>query len=441
MKLRDHLYKIEHNAFEKWGECIVFTVGAIGLGYLFRPEDPLMITGHFPWTWFVSVLIALRYGLAPALVSAGLITLSLFAFIQTGLVNHHFPIEYALGGIILTLVCGQFSSVWIGRMRRANLLSAHAGERFEQISRAYFMVRLSHDRLEQNLISKPVTLREAISEIRTLLGENGGKQNSEPVQGFMSILVHYCSLDSAAIYPVATGSGVPKPYATCGKGAPWIADDPLLEAALETGNTTYQTVNRLKDNQASNYLVAAPLTTSSGKQLAVLLVQDMPFLALQRETLQIMGVLLAYFADHVHAARSAAEILSPHPDCPIMFAAELIKLWRLKRDLDIVSSLAMIRIGRCDRMEEIVNALERQQRGLDHVWKRHVPEAAQLVTLMPFAGPAAVEGFLARTGETLKKNFGVVLGKDDVTWRTEALSSSLSPLGLIERLVEEQRRE
>ncbi|HXE96463.1 MAG TPA: PelD GGDEF domain-containing protein, partial [Dongiaceae bacterium] len=86
-------------------------------------------------------------------------------------------------------------------------------------------------------------------------------------------------------------------------------------------------------------------------------------------------------------------------------------------------------------------ALERQQRGLDHVWKRHVPEAAQLVTLMPFAGPAAVEGFLARTGETLKKNFGVVLGKDDVTWRTEALSSSLSPLGLIERLVEEQRRE
>lgn len=438
MNLPDQTDKTTPGALEKWGECLALTACAIGLGYFFRPEDPLLVTGRFPWTWFAPLLVALRYGLAPAMVSGGLITLLTFALIQTGRMQQQFPTEYVLGGIILTLVSGQFSTVWLARLKRANQLSSHASERFEQISRAYFMVRLSHDRLEQNLISKPVTLREAITEIRSLLGECRGELNRETAGRLMSILVHYCSLDSASIYPADHGPGAPEPCASCGKGAAWRDDDPLLMAALESGNTTFQVVNRLKGDQNSNYLVVAPLTTSSGMHVAFLLVQDMPFLALQRETLQIMGVLLAYFADHAYAASSATEILKPHPNCPIMFAAELIKLWRLKRDLDIASSLVMIRIGRCDRMEEMVIALERQQRGLDHVWKRVEAEAVQLVTLMPFAGPASVEGYLVRTGETLKKQFGVELGEGEVTWRTEPLSTTTPPLGLVDRLVEEK---
>ncbi|MBV5350492.1 hypothetical protein JZU71_05070, partial [bacterium] len=70
---------------------------------------------------------------------------------------------------------------------------------------------------------------------------------------------------------------------------------------MESGTTAYQSVNRLGAGQQSDYLVAAPIRTSSGLILGLLLVTDMPFMALHRETLQILGVLLSYAADHVEA--------------------------------------------------------------------------------------------------------------------------------------------
>ncbi len=53
-----------------------------------------------------------------------------------------------------------------------------------------------------------------------------------------------------------------------------------------------------------------------GILLGVLLISEMPFLSLHREALQILGVLLAYTADHSEAAIVADKIIIIYPDCP-----------------------------------------------------------------------------------------------------------------------------
>ena len=407
---------------EKWLEVVAITGALFFLCRFVNPADPFFLNGQFPWPWIAPLLLSLRYGIAAGMTSAALLILPLLAPVWQGEATYRLPIGYILGGLMTVLVSGQFSAVWNKRLRRSNQLSSHAGERFEQLSKAYFMVRLSHDRLEQNLISRPVTLRGAMTELRSLLAREEGSLDERTAANLLSILVHYCSLGSAAIYRCANDRVEDGQIASCGRGAPLDHGDLLLRSAMESGNTVYQAVNRLAPGETSSYLVVAPIRASSGELLGLLLVSDMPFLALERETLQIMAVILAYFADHARAAADSRNILAAYPDCPPMFAAELVKMARLHRDLEITSSMAIINIPSLAGQNEICVAMERLQRGLDHSWRHENGMFVQFVTLMPFSGPAGIEGYKSRMSDFLRNNYGLAFNRDGVDFRSRLLT-------------------
>lgn len=422
-----------------WTESLAIVFGILGLGFVATPQDPFFLKADFPWLWFGPLLVALRYGMAPSMVSLALLVLAWLISAKFGRVTGAFPTLPVVGGVLLTLVSAQFSSIWQQRLRRSNQVSQHARDRFEQLSKAYFMVRQSHDRLEQNLISRPVTLRQAMHDLRVLLVKTGGNLTPESATELLGILAHYCSLESAAIH-VATASGelAGEPLAICGRGCVFVPDDQLLHAALESGNTAYQAANRLRQEERSAYLVAAPIRTSSGSLLGMLLVSEMPFLALQRETLQIMAVLLAYNADHAEAAANAKSLLSIYPDCPTIFAAELVKMVRLRRDLDISSSMVAISIKPSARLEDICTILERQQRGLDHTWRRSVGWGVQFVTMMPFSGPGAIDGYLGRLNGILTKQYKLSVRSAGISSRSAVLTAEDPLLQLSELLNEDE---
>lgn len=414
MSLKLNKYLSERT--ERWLETLVITGIILAGGYFFNRSDPFFIKADFQWVLFAPLLVALRYGIAPGMVSIAIICLLYLSLFRMGFLTGEFPTVFMLGGILMTMVCGQFSTVWSTRLRRSDQLSRHASERFEQLSRAYFMVRLSHDRLEQNLISRPVTLRDAMVDLGAALARHGGELDRETGFSLISILVHYCSLESAAIYLMDNnGRMQEKPVADCGRGAAYQADDLLLRSAIENGSTAYQSISRLAGDENSPYLVAAPLRTSSGVMKGVLLVSEMPFLALHRETLQIVGVLLAYATDYAEAAYEARNLLSVFTDCPARFAAELYKMVRLRRELEVASALVVVNILPTARLQDMCVALERQQRGLDHSWRRNLGWGVQFVTLMPFSGAAAVEGYKARLNEMFGRDFGVKIGEGGIS--------------------------
>ncbi|MSN24816.1 MAG: hypothetical protein GJV46_03000 [Geobacter sp.] len=421
-----------------WLETVVITLLVPAIGALLDSSDPFFMGAQFPWLWFGPLLVALRYGISKALSSVSLLVLLWLVLSWSGLVKEFFPLNFMLGGTLMALVAGQFSSVWSTRLRRSDQLSRHATERFEQLSRAYFVVRLSHDRLEQNLISRPVTLRQAMNEMRTLMAKTGGELSAATTGELMSILVNYCSLTSAALYPVKSGKLLPEPLAKCGQDTPCLPDDLLLRSAMESGHTAYQSADRLREDQHSRYLVAAPMITCSGKLLGVLLVTDMPFMALNRETLQILGVLLAYAADHTEAADSAGQLFKVYPDCPTVFGAELFKMVRLRRDLDIHSSLLVLNIAPTPQLEEICLMLERQLRGLDHGWRRDLGWTVQFAVLMPFSGPAATEGFVLRLETALQRQFSQDLKSAGITSKSLFLTAEEPMMQLADLLAGER---
>jgi hypothetical protein len=403
-----------------WLETVVLILVIPLAGSFLNRNDPFFVQATFPWLWFGPLLVALRYGVAQALSSVALLVVLWFGSSFSGLINAVFPLHFMLGGALFTLIAGQFSTIWATRLRRSDLLSRHASERFEQLSRAYFVVRYSHDQLEQNLIIRPVTLRQAITELRRLLTASGGTVSRELAEEFLVLLAHYCSLSSAAIYVLNDGVPEDEPLAQCGQGAPLRENDLLFRSAVESDHTAYQAANRLDSGDQSCYLVAAPIRTSSGRLLGMLLVTDMPFMALHRETLQILAVLLAYAADHVEAVGIARSLLAVYSDCPLVFGAELVKMTRLKRSLDITSTLVTINLLPGPKRDELCLLLERQHRGLDHSWRRDIGWGVQFVTLMPFSGTA--EGYQARLDVALKKQFQMSLHSPGISFKYTLVS-------------------
>lgn len=82
--------------------------------------------------------------------------------------------------------------------------------------------------------------------------------------------------------------------------------------------------------------------------------------------------------------------------------------------------------------------LERQLRGLDHGWRRNLGWSVQFVILMPFAGPAATEGYQARLGAVLHKQFnleleGTVISSKSIYLNTEEPMLQLAGLLVNER--------
>ena len=53
----------------RWLEVIFIPLLVVGMAWLWRPEDPLLLKAAFPWLWFAPALVALRYGVMSGLVS------------------------------------------------------------------------------------------------------------------------------------------------------------------------------------------------------------------------------------------------------------------------------------------------------------------------------------------------------------------------------------
>ena len=459
------------------GESLMLPVFAIGLGLWINPLDPLWVNASFPWIWFAPVLLALRYGPFPGLAGAAILLVAWVAFSAVGWPggSGEFPKLYFLGGLILVMVSGEFSSLWVARARRAETTQVYLDQRLEYLTHQYYLLRLSHDRLEQDLISRPVSMREALTTLRQITLEKGDKLPG--ADALMRLFAQYCQLEVAGLY-AATRSfgeksrrGVPDfsetPLAMLGQSSPLDLKDPLVVRALEGDSMWHvQKPDENTDNlqngvsakanageagvkqggrsqkkpgsaagagnrSPSRYLIVAPLVTYDGERVGLLTVERLPFFALHGETLQTLELLLGYYTDGLAMRRLAEPVRAARPDCPPEFASELARLARVARDSDIASLIVALEFvapdeqsdasaaaasGEADNAPTVPHAgigdlpeqIQRQKRMLDVNWLIRAPDGRRvvLVTLMPLAGEAAAEGYLARIEQWVRQQRG-----------------------------------
>jgi len=388
-------------------EVPIFVLLIVAAGIWFEPEAWFSARADVPWVWIALIVPALRYGSAAAAGAMVLAAAAWFAFARFHPdVALDFAGRYFLGVSAVALICGEFCDIWVARLRRVTEVNLYLSEKFEHLTRRHYLLKLSHDQLEQELVEKPKTLRESLLELRTLMIQPAGAKSVLPAAaGLMQMLGKACRMEVASLYPCKQEQPVPSAAALLGLPQPLDTTDALLHYALESKALAHVQTEELQETR-SPYLIAAPVLTSAKQMIAVLTVERMPFLALNSETLQLLTVILGYYADLVQTSPEAALITAQLPGCPLDFAAEIMRLDRLYRTVGLESRLvALVCQKGPDQDRLYMEALRRVRQG-DSYWQTENDHGKILVTLMPLAGYANVEGYRIRTEVWLRQLLG-----------------------------------
>ncbi|WP_169511555.1 PelD GGDEF domain-containing protein [Burkholderia glumae] len=408
-------------------ETLVFTLVVIALCRVFAADDPLLIHAGFGWIWLAPVLIALRAGSAAGLVSGFMVLAAWYLLYpavpvpaaaagfagETTLVRP-FPTGFFFGGFLLTLLTGQFGDIWIARLRQNRIANDYLSERLSILTRNQFMLRLSHERLEQDLLSRPATLRDSLARLRAVVFDatpsaaEQGEVALRGAQAFLDAAAQAVQLEVASVHAWRHGAPAAEAAAAIGGAAPLDAGDPLVREALDTRKLVH--VEARGDAAASigsRYLACVPLLDVKGAPVGVMAIERMPFLALTRDNLQFLLVLCNFYADGVRHAEVTREMLAAFPDCPHRFALDYARLVHLRRDSGVLSAVVTLVFDSDERGAALCEHVVRTRRALDSQWEIVGARRRAVLTLMPLSGTSGVDGYLMRIEDSLRAQFGI----------------------------------
>jgi len=387
-------------------ETTLFTGAALGLSAWLSPEDPFGLGSQFPWLWIVPALLALRYGTVDGVLGTCMLLAAWFALPWlTGTARApQFPQPYFLGGLVLVLICGQFADIWNDRYSRLRAANSYLDERLAALTRSHYLLRLSHERIEQELLVRPVTLRDLLADLRGIESAASLIPASALAHcdALLRVLSQSCELEDAAIHRMIDGRLDITPLASTGAPEPLATDDALLALSERSGELAH-----VKSGEATThdgrYLVCAPIVAAGGDRLGLLVVRSMPFFALNLENLRLVTVLLGYYADGLRQHEVAQPVLARYPDCPPDFALELMRLHRLRLSAGVVSTLVAFTFDNSESGASAFEQVRRMRRSLDLMWVVETPGRHVIVMLLPLSGAPALEGFLLRIENGLRQ--------------------------------------
>lgn len=415
-------------------EVVLITGFAYLIGRHYSPEDPLFIGSQFQWLWLAPALIACRYGVFAGFASIGVLLALWWSGFGPVAIDDPFPKVHFLGGMLLTYICGQFSEVWNSRLARAREVASYYQSRLDTLARNHYLLRLSHDRLLQDALIKPATLRDTMERIRDQAMSQAGVDKPNTAE-FMRLIGQLCQIEVGTLHAVDNERPVAAALSSLGEMRELDVRDPLVQKAIESNELAHVQMVAIRERNPSRYLVCAPAVDSFGQARFFLAVERMPFLALTREALQTLAVVLGYYADGFAAGQIIAPIRARVPEAPMDFALEVARLTRIAREIHIESRIAALVCEPVPRVEEGISQVLRVRRSRDVTWEHERGGRRVLITVMPLAGEAALQGYWMRVEKVIREAIGVDLGQGGIVPHSVVIDGT-DPAALVSELLE-----
>ena len=392
-------------------EVVLWPLFFIFISWVSNPENPFYINEGFPWPWIGVWLIALRYGALAGSI-ATLVLLAVWYLLATVAV---FPRLYFLGGAIMAMVAGEFGSLWGARMARFREATTYLDDKIERLTRRLYLLKLSHDELEYELVDRPGTLRDALMELRGKLTPETTASGQDRLPGsraMLQFLAQFCHIEAGAFYEYVDG---PKPVLLrrAEVGDPETPDiyDPMVVRAVETGQSVHLQEHLVDSTRKSALLLVAPVANAKEQTIGLLTVNRMPFMALNPDNLRNIWVLLQSYAEFLRLSKLAQPYSDSWPDSPLELRHEFAWLQRLHLDFGLQSWCV---VWRCNDSQgttglqtasQVLEQVRQAHTGGEMCWMLTTPNGLTLVSLLSFAGIASVKVQQQRVYKVLERSF------------------------------------
>lgn len=396
----------------RWLETLLITGFFLVFSVWHRPEDPFYLDGMFPWPALGPLLVGLRYGFFMALIAA-LILLAALGFHLRMDINagRDFPYVWIIGVLAISLLAGEFRDYWDRQREKLEASNDYRGSRLEEFTRNYYLLKVSHDRLEQQLAGSSSSLREALRRLYSDIDESGPPgMNKHTAALMLQLLVRYGQLQIAGIYTVTGGQPDIEPLATVGRFRNVNPQDPLLRHALaERTLVSVQMEFRQRiDDLNTGLLAVIPLIDSEDRFIGVCVVEAMPFFSFEPRSLRLIAILAGHMADIVHEQIQVPAGASPEWRS---FQRQLARVGRDAETFSLPGAVMTLQLDEDRKGQLIVDYIRKIRRGLDVIAEYYASDKRYLVVLMPLTDELGLAGYLQRLDDGLREQLGLHHGE------------------------------
>jgi len=397
-----------------YAETFIIVTLYLGIGYLIDPTDICMLDGQISYVLILLAIITLFHGFENGVLTLGIIAIAMWAF---------YPVfEYIefLIALMMTMIFSEFHYYWTQKIKTAEIQAEYRGTKLDELSKAFYSLKISHDQLEKNYVIKPMSIRNSIEYIineRKSVDEDSSidEKDREYYSRFLTLLEKSFNVNSAMIIykkesdeddNYITLENAEVAYgALCEKVVlKELLEDYLVDKAISRKTSIYISDKQgeptvIADNN-SNFLAAVP--SLDGKKISsVLVIEKMPFMAFNRENLTSIAILLEYFSIEI-SKRNLLEKqneLSIVPDEKFQYEFERMKY--LYRKFSVNSIILVLRIDNELQATRIYEKVQKMLRSLDMVTMVENNKLYYITLLFPLHDKAAALGYLNRLLVTL----------------------------------------
>jgi hypothetical protein len=322
-------------------------------------------------------IITLFHGFENGLLALGLIGIAMWYFYDE--FEH---VEFLIS-LMMTLIFSEFQYFWTKKIKTAEVSADYRGAKLDELSKAFYTLKISHDQLEKNYVVKPMSIRNSIEQITNQnmsISKNISvdERNEEYYKNFLLLLDKSFNVKSAFIvykkenqkelqlsaktasvcYGVSSNKYKNKE----------IFDDYLLNKSLIQIKAVYVSDDNgeARVSKTSKFIAVLPATVNDTVE-SMLVIEEMPFMAFNRENLTSVSILLEYFSFEI----IEKNVLHFVDDIKIVkdekFRYEYARLRLLYKEFDVSSIILVLRIHSELQAVRIYEKIQKMLRSLDMV--------------------------------------------------------------------------
>ncbi len=408
----DHFLKFLHD--NAYAETLIIMALYLTFGYLIDPEDICLVNGEVSYILIVLAIITLFHGFENGILAIGIIAFAMWAFYDV------LPYLDFLIALMMTMINGEFHYYWTKKIDKAEIDTNYKAAKLDELSKAFYALKISHDQLEKNYVVKPMSIRSSIEEIiiMNIESDNDEKiidKNHIYYENFLGLLEKSFNVNSAILiykkenhkddlFSSKTANIVFGSY-TEEVDVSIVFQDYLVDKTLAYGIPVYVSDESGEPTATldtdSDYIAAIPAIIEN-EMVAILAIKRMPFMSFNREILTSISILLEYFSIEVGKKDllENSDTITIVSDRDFRFEYARLRFMFLKYKVD--SIILILKIDNILQSARVYERVKKMLRSLDKVTLVEENGFHYIVLLFPLHDKAAAEGYYNRLMFLLK---------------------------------------
>ncbi len=398
-----------------YAETLVIIAIYLFVGYITDSNDICMLNGEISYILILLSIITLFHGFENGMLTVAILAIAMWLFYET------FAYIEFLVALLMTMIYSEFHYYWTGKINDAEIDSNYRGSKLDELSKAFYTLKISHDQLEKNYVVKPMSIRNSIELIiqdnkKIAKNENIFNKEEEFYSNFLGLLEKSFNVQSSMIIYKDRDQNSELFNAkttTIAYGAyteeidlKEIFKDYLVDEAVNRKTAIYISDKMGEPttvtDRNSDFLCVLPAIQES-QLVAILIIKKMPFMSFNRENLTSITILLEYFA--IEVRNKNLLYLSDELSIvnSIIFRFEYSRLKRLYKKFNVESMILVLKISSELQAIQVHDTIEKMLRSLDMVTMIKENRTFYIIIMFPLHDKAASLGFYSRLTNILKE--------------------------------------